>query len=841
MKWLYSIIGIVVAVSGLIYGLVFTSIGNSILAPIIEKKINENIALQSRLESFALDSNSFNITLALTPKNKIMLVGNFALLSQNFNISYRLRLNHLEALKPLTQETLYGKFYTEGSVIGDLKNIAIKGSSDIASSLTNYEVTLADFKPSSVKAVIKGAQTQELLALVGKSPYAISSLHVNADMSSIDPENLQGDVRIELNNGHIDTTLMQNDFNISLPKTAFSLTQTAQLRGKNINYNTIFESNLAKILSSGTVSPKPLKTDLKYEINFKELALLQPITNAPLRGPFSTSGTLKGDEKLMKILGKSDLAQSQTSYDVELKALKPAKVLASIKNAKLEKLLYMGGQNSYATAKLNVDIKLKNLDPKNLQGFAELSLTKGKVNSKLMKRDFNVTLPQTTFVLDATTQLKAKDVEYILKLNSNLAKMQSEGVIQPNTMAMDLKYQLNIAMLELLKPITNAPLRGEFNLKGTLKGNKKSLHVKGSSDLASSKTSFDIELIDFKPKQINADIKNLQLTKLLYMVEQPHYLQKGLLTTKVRIKNASSGQLDGTISNTISKGLVDGITTAKNFDFQKMPKITFNAQTHSLLKGDALTSKVDINSTLMILNMASVKVDLKEASLQSDYTMTLVDLSQLYFATEQNMRGNITFNGKLKKDKDLDFTAHSSTLDGSIEAHLHNDDFKAKLTNLQTLKILNMLIYPEIFKSQLTGTLNYNLADKKGTLNSKLIDGKFTKNQMGDLLRQYAKYDLYSERFVSTIVSDISPTRIKTNLAMTGGSVSIKDENMLIAPKSKQIKSDLKIVINKNPVTIKLRGNVAKPDMKIDASEVIKREASKAIEKELGNLLKGLF
>ncbi|MEA1918558.1 MAG: hypothetical protein U9N52_01855 [Campylobacterota bacterium] len=841
MKWLYGILTLLVLIVALVYTLAFTSIGNGILAPIVEKKINESLHVKSKLETFELDSSAFNIILALTPKNKITVVGNYGLFSQSFNISYRLRLNNLEALKPLTKERLYGKFHTEGTVIGDLAKIDIKGSSDIASSQTRYDVTLTDFNPSSIKAIINGAKTEELLALVGKAPYAISTLHVNADMSSVDPQNLQGDLNIALKDGHIDAALMQRDFNLTLPKTRFTLTQKAELRGQDINYNTLFESNLAKILSSGVVSPQPLKTDLSYEINFEELALLQPITNAPLRGPFSTKGSVKGDEALMKVLGSSDIAQSKTAYDIELKALKPSKVLATIKDAKLEKLLYMGGQNAYATAMLNADVKLENLDPKNLQGIAKLSLKEGQINPKLMKRDFNVTLPQTAFVFESSTQLKGKDVAYDIFLNSNLAEIRSQGELQPETMAMDLNYQLNIEMLELLKPITNAPLRGAFNLKGTAKGDKKSLHVKGSSDVANSDTRFKAELIEFKPKTLNATIKNLKLAKLLYMLEQPHYLQEGILNTTVAIKDASSEQLDGTVSTRITKGLIDAKATAKAFEFKPMPRITFDAQTDSVLKGTTVTTKLDVNSNIMTIDVASATFDLKDSSIKSDYVMKLLDLSKLYFVTEQEMIGDIAFNGEFKKDKDLDFTAHSKTLDGTIDAHLHNDDFTAELKNLQTLKALHMVLYPEIFKSSLNGTLKYNLALKKGSLDSKLSNGQFTQNEMGDLLKQYAQYDLYAERFETTLKSDITSKRIISNVMMKGGTVSISDKKMLLAVKSKQIKSDLNVVINNNPVTIKLRGNVKKPDVKIDANELIQREAGKAIEKELGNLLKGLF
>ncbi len=429
MKLLSIIFGTVLLLVVALYGLAFTSIGNSLVAPSIEKKVNNALHVKTTLKTFTLDSSTFNIVLALTPKNIITLTGSYELFAQSFNVNYNLELNNLEALESLTKEKLYGEFHTNGTAIGNLKKIDIKGSSDIASSKTSYDVTLTDLNPSSIKAVINGAKTEEILALVGKAPYAISTLHVNANMSSIDPKNLQGDVKASLKNGHIDIALMKNDFNVTLPKTKFSLNSTTKLEGKSIDYN--------------------------------------------------------------------------------------------------------------------------------------------------------------------------------IDLNSNLAKLGSKGSFEPESMAMDLSYQLNIAMLELLKPITNAPLRGKFNLKGTAKGNKSSLHVKGSSDLANSNTTFSSELKAFKPQSITADIKNLNLKTLLHMVEQPHYLNAGLLSSEIRIKEMSEGKLDGSIATTISKGLIDAKTTAKAFELKPMPQITFNLKADTTLRGDLLSNKINLNSNFVSLYTTS--------------------------------------------------------------------------------------------------------------------------------------------------------------------------------------------------------------------------------------------
>jgi translation initiation factor IF-1 len=665
MKLLYTLLGAIVFIIAALYGLAFTSVGNALVAPSIEKKINEALQLQSSLKTFKLGSDSFEIVLELTPKNTLLASGTYALFSQSFDAKYALELDDLEALKSLSKTELYGAFHTKGHAVGDMKTMTIKGQSDIASSNTTYDVTLTNFNPSSIKAVIEGAKTQELLALVGKAPYALSTLDIHADMSSIDPNNLQGDLSTVIKDGHIDTALMKRDFNVTLPKTEFRLNSTTKLAGERINYD--------------------------------------------------------------------------------------------------------------------------------------------------------------------------------LLLASNLAKLDSKGSIEPKSVAMDLSYQLNIAMLELLKPITNAPLRGKFNLKGTVKGNKQSLHVKGESDLAKSTTTFDAELKEFQPKSIIADIKNLHLPTLLHMLEQPHYLNSGSLNTQIRIKDATAGALDGEVIAAIAKGSIDTKTTAKAFDLKPMPKSTFFLNSHSTLKGDDVTSNIDFNSNLATLSTKMSHFNIGSGALVSDYTLRVIDLSKLYFATGQKMRGAIVFNGDVKKDENLDFTAHSSTLDGTIDAHLHNDDFKAELKNLQTLKMLHMLYYPEIFKSSLNGKVNYNLATQKGTLKSLLSNGRFTKNQMADLTKQYAKFDLYKERFNTTLNSDINKELITTNLSMQSNKASITDEKLLINTKTNRIKANLKLIANKHPITIKLSGDVSKPKVKIDAQDLVKQEATKAVKKELGSFFKKFF
>jgi hypothetical protein len=841
MKYLAWFSGIFVTLLIGIYVIAFTGFGNSLLKPIIESKINETTKLSSKLSTFSLSMSDFSIVLELDSDNSISANGNYSLFSQAFDVAYRVDMNKLESLKELTNAPLQGAFKTKGTAKGDLALINIDGSSDVAKSDTSYHVELKDFNPTSIIAKINKADLASLLYLGGQKAYAGAELNLDIDFKNITPHQLDGTVLLTTDKGKIDTKLMQNDFNLTLPATAFAMNLDATLQGDDVNYKYILNSNLAKITSDGKVTPEPLQTDIRYSVDIKELAVLKPITNAPLRGAFKTDGKVVGTKESMKIAGKSDLGGSDTTYNVDLKEFQPLSVIASIKGAKLEKLLYMGGQENFASSDLDVDVKLTSLDPKNLAGYLDIALENGLLNSKVMKKSFDVSVPKTKFDSKTHVDLKGKDVDYTMAFNSNLAKLNSNGHLVPDTMAMDLKYGVNVKELAVLKPITGADIRGSLNLKGTLKGDKKKLVVNGASDFASSDTSFEAILKDFAPASVKAKMKNLQLAKVLYMVKQPHYAD-GTFNLDVDIPDARVGKLKGKVVSKITHGLVDSKYITKAYKFKtQMPKTTFTSTTTTVLDKNVADTKVNFKSTLADFDIKQARFNLEDSSLVSDYKTKIHSLKRLYFVTDRKMKGSISVNGKLKKGKDLDLSIYSNIADGKIDAKLHNDDFHADITSMQTLKILEMIVYPEIFKSTLNAKLDYNLLREKGTFKGQLVDGKFTKNQMLSLVKQYTKVDLYKENFKGDVNANINKEKIVASMDLKSRTASIKTKNTKLDSKKQTINSKIDIVANKHPLTITLKGNVNSPKYGVEIKGLLKEKAKDAVEKNAKKLFKKFF
>ena len=581
--------------------------------------------------------------------------------------------------------------------------------------------------------------------------------------------------------------------------------------------------------------------DIIYSVEMEAVEELKSLTNAELKGKLFTNGTIKGNTAFITLDGVSDIAKSDTSYRIELTEFNPTSIIAKVKKADLVSLLELGGQKPYASADIDLDINFKNITPHALDGDILLLTHKGKIDTKLMKSDFNVTVPSTAFNMNLDAKLKGDDVSYRYKLNSNLAKITSSGIVTPEPLTLDVKYGVNIEELAVLKPITNADIRGAFQLDGTAKGTKESLRVNGTSDIASSDTVFDMTLKDFKPATLKASVKHLKLQKILYMVKQPHYTD-GNLFLNIDISDAATETLKGTIVSEIKNGLLDSAYLTKTYEFKsKMPKTTFDMKTTTKLNGNLLDTKVDFNSNLATLDVKQARFNMGDSSIVTDYLVKIASLDKLFFVTQRHLRGGISANGEFKKAKDLDLTIHSKIAGGKIDAKLHNDDFHADLKSIQTLDAFHILIYPEVFKSSLIGTLDYNLLKEKGVMKADLVDGKFTQNQMLSLIKQYAHTDLYKERFKGDVRADINKENIVASLDLKSNTSSIQTKNTKLNSKTKKINSKIDINANGNPVLITLTGNADAPKVKIDAEKLIEKEAEKAVKKGLNKYLKGLF
>lgn len=601
-----SLLLIVVALA---YTLLFTSMGNNILRPSIEAKINENIPLKVKLAEFVLRTDRLKLLLKTDEDNFLLAQGEYSLFKQSFDIDYTLHIAKLSNLNTLLQRKLSGKLLTEGTVSGDLDLFKIKGASDLAQSSTDYAIVINDKALDKAAVKLSGADIRELLAMAGEKAYASGKIDLHVQLTELKPPHLKGDVRLNVKQAKLDASLLKKEFGLNIARTSLRSDLNAHLEGETVDYDLDLDSELAALGSSGKINATKKSVNADYSINIKELALLKSITQTPLRGPFSTQGKIQGDEEELRIKGHSDLARSKTSYAITLNDFKPGPIELLVRNAELSKLLYFAGQPSYADGKVNIGAKLSSLS--SLQGKAKLSVTQASVHKDVIKKHFDTNLPDMKFELKSDAVIKNDTLTAATDFSSNLATLKMKKTdLDIKTAFLSSDYDLFIPSLQRLEPVLERKLIGKVSVNGEIH-KKQKMTITAHSDIFKGKVN--AKMVDTK---LDADFKDLQALEVLKMLSYPQVLNAPVEGSLSYDTASRKGKLDtrfdkATLTRSQMTDLIGALTHSD------LTKERFNqGSLISLIDKEIITSKlamqsktVDLHSKRFIINSKKQLID----------------------------------------------------------------------------------------------------------------------------------------------------------------------------------------------------------------------------------------
>lgn len=623
--------------------------------------------------------------------------------------------------------------------------------------------------------------------------------------------------------------VIESQINRKLPQKI--VLQTFKLSPSKIEVEIELEKG-SFIKATGEYSLFSKSFDIDYDVKITELSKISPLIGINLRGPFATKGSVKGDLKHIDIIGKTDIARSNGQYNILLKDLEPASLKANIKDIHVEDILYMVYQPRFLAGTIQIVADIPNLNPKTLDGKVSVNMLDGVINKEIMKKDFNVALPKTDIKFSLDAKLDKTKVDYVADVASNLAKIDSKGEVDIDRLAFDIKYALNVKELALFRPIAKIDIQGPFKTNGTLKGDKNLLEILGKSNIASSITNYELILKDFKPDVAKVDIKGAKLAKILYMLSQPIYADASI-DLHAKMKSFDIKNLSGEVVTYVKKGKTFPKVLYKEFNLTNA-KVGFNVTQRTIIEDSIAKTVLRVDSTVAKADVKNGVYDIKKNIFTSDFTLLVPDLDKLYFATKKHLKGDIKITGKIKKDKDLLVMAHSETLGGKVDFKLLNDKITKKIRGIKVTALTDMLIYPRVFDSTMDADLTYNIKSKKGVLNAKLLKGRILPNQMTFLLAQMAKFDITKEIYDETIIdSKIDDKVFISNLDMKSKLTHISSKNALLDMNKNRVDAKLRIDIRKRPVYVKIKGDINKPKVSVDAKELLKDEIEKKLEKKI--------
>ena len=568
--------------------------------------------------------------------------------------------------------------------------------------------------------------------------------------------------------------------------------------------------------------------DLALKVDARDIAVLGELVDTPLQGSFVINTTAKGSLEHLEVNTTSDIAKSFTDIRVTLQDFTPTAILANIKDAQIKEFLAMAGIKPYASGSLSLEADIKGDKDMNFNGNALLQIAQGLVDSTLIKKDFDIDVPKTTFVTTLNALFDMDKLNHDFSFNGNIGNIHSSGQTLLKTLSTNTSYAVDLSDLSAFTPLFSMPIRGSFNTKGEVKGGMESLEIKGSSNIASSNTSYEALLKNLAPDTIKAQVSNLKLDTLLWMIYMPRYADMRLNLNAVvsELDKGLSSKTDLTLTGTTNNAVMK-----KEFDLD-MPNTKFNLTSGVVLKQGIGEANSKLDSDIANLNLAKTQINLKDSSFVVPYIATIPNLKKLKFITGMELAGDFKAQGtaKLKDTLYADFSTQS--LGGSIDAKLDNNKLFASLKDVNTLKLFSIAQLKPVFSSNMNGDFNYDTLTEKGTLKAVLSNGKLMPNEITQLAEKYLKTDITKEAYEDAgLNATIDKKLITTDIGLKSNNTAIYAQGASIDTEKGKINADIKFQIKDKYIYLKARDNLASPSLSIDASDLIKAEASKALSK----------
>ena len=606
-----------------------------------------------------------------------------------------------------------------------------------------------------------------------------------------------------------------------------------RLRVDSLDFNAVINEN-SNISVNGALSIWDRWVDLKYDIKINDLSILNNLVNQNLKSELFTNGVFKGDYQSAIIQGFSNIANSETKYNLVLKDFKIKDIFLELKNAKIDEFLNFMNKPHYLNGDLTINANIKNIDNNNLDGKLIANISKGQLENDVINKEFNQTFSSKINIDgDIEASFLGKNAEIKTQLLTSIGNLILEKTLvdlEKDRVVSDYKFEAK--NLQKLESVLGRKLIGDFNTTGNILYDNLILSVDGNSDIFESSTVFRFKLEDNIVKDISFKVENTKIEKLLDFLNEPIYAT-GDLNVQGEIQNSNLEELSGTIISKISDAkLVNEVVNAVFKQELKTP-VNFDMALNNQFIPNKIVSQMVLNSSLANLSAENAIYDLVEGVLKSDYLLKISSLDNLKDFTKTKLRGKLDIKGELeKKDMFLFATGKSSVLGGKLDFTLKNDDLTASLNDVSVKELSYMMYKPEFFNSRGDFSLNYNTITKQGNLVGKFFNGSFLPNDLALLINHLAKFDLTKEIYETVdLNSDINDNLLTSNFLMKSENTQIESKEAITDFDKNFIDAKLNTQIKNRSFNLSLMGEMNKPKISLGAEELLKNEIDRKLEK----------
>lgn len=839
MKILAWIFGVLLVICGMIYTLIFTSLGNAILAPRIEAFVSEKIAMPFKLNEFKLGFNDLKISSTINGELSISTSGKYSILDKNLDLKYKIYANSFSSM-PLNLNIA-------GDVKGSFENILANGSGNLAGSKLRYAARIVDFNPLELKLDARNLDLSQLSLIALKKPYLRGFATITADVALKNGTQF-GFANINAPKISADNALINKDYGIKLPKN-FNANLNSDISVNNSILTAITTLNTSLANANAQKTSYNLKTNelnTDFNLDIANLANLEPLISQKLNGSVKIALNTQIKNNKMQFLD----AQINGLGGNIMAKLVNGELNAQIKDIKLAEALSLASLPPLAKSQINGFAKITGLNnPQNANGNASLKFSKGELDYKQMNKILNSDL-KSNIIFTGDTKISV--LNGVLNLDAlldspalKMAKLSAKYEL--NTASGDADFNANIPNLGLIfgsKAKTSAYIKANANFKNNA-------IAKANIDINGLGGNINATLNN---QSLQANINNIQAGNVFAIIAQDE-LFSGSLNANINLSSLDITKLNGQGQISLNNAVFNAPNLSKMLDvkFPQNSKFNLNAKVSfkdSLAKFNAL-----FNSDLAKLDELNGTYDIKQNALDADFKASVANLANLAFLSGASINAPLNANGKVSMvNGALNAKINSDIFGSQTSANYANDTLNASMQKVKIENILSALGYEKFYLGLANTNFKYNLKNAVGEFDADVLEGKLAQNGLTQLINAVFKRDITNEVYENgKVYGTINQNDITLNAKISSPKSNISIEKGAINSATKTLNIPLKANFEKTDLSINITGTTDKPKYNVKSDylqekvinkafdKLIKNDEKRENTKQILNDLKGLF
>lgn len=820
MKFLAWFCGILLVLVVALYCVLFSSFGNSVLKPFVEKIASEKIGMEFRLEKFELGFSSFDILAIINGELGVESKGKYSLFSSQFDLNYNTQAKSFNGMQI--------DLSLKGEALGSFDNFVANGSGSLAGSSIRFASRIKDYAPLELKLDAKALDLAALSMIALKKAYISGKLSAVADIAGQEGTAKLNSAKI------IITKEAQNDFGISLPANfALSLNSDIKLLGKQVAATTRVKSALANLSAKNTsynFENGEITSD--FNVDIANLAALEPIIKQKLNGSIKVAGNTKIANGAMEFL---DAKINGLGGEI-LASLKDNELNANIKNLKLAQALSLAGLAPLANSDISGTAKITNLnDTKKIKGSANLTLSNGVLNHKQMNDLLGSDLSSdVSFNAQNKLEIASGTLNFDSVLNSPV--IENLGAKGSYTLANgDAKIDLAGKIADL-GAIFGSGAKSPANIKANV-GLKAGELSDGDIDIKGFGGQI---LAKVKGKALNANIKNIKAEQVLAMTTFGS-LFNGEVNAELSLDGLNLQNLNGRGELSVKNGVFNAAAMSKLLETEFPENVKFSLNFKPTFTNSVAYFSSNFASDIANISKFDGSYNLQKNALDAAYSANVSDLSKLSFLTGVALYTPLNVSGKIAStNQAINASANSDIFGSNTDITFKSSTLNANMKNAKIEQILKALGYEQFYIGTTNMTFDYNTASKLGEFNANILNAHLAKSGLTALISSVlGGRDITTEVYENGVVKGRVTGDIITfdaNMHSKRSDINVKQAS--INTKSKALNIPVSANYEKTDIGIDITGTTQAPKYAL-SSQYLQQKAEQGVEKLIDKAFKG--